>query len=296
MRYGMRPDKDNCICIVVTFNPDSSMLDRIKKILDNQLKILIVDNSTNDDSIDCVETIASHFNITVIRNKINCGLGAAINQGVTYSLSYNIEWCVFVDQDTEVYPTFFSALQDCVQSAEGRVAIVGSNYIDEYAGRPRYLSREGEAKKYLEKKTVITSGTIVSTKRFSEIGACREDYFIDSIDHEYCLRARSYGYKVLLSLPVTMRHNLGEQRSSSRLFRSFPEHPPFRKYYIVRNTVETIKTYWSKEPLWCVYQFIRIITEVACILFVEEEKMAKLRAVRKGLVSGIRGKMQPWMS
>jgi rhamnosyltransferase len=71
------------------------------------------------------------------------------------------------------------------------------------------------------------------------------------------------------------------------------DHPPTRKYFIARNTVVTITTYFRQEPIWCLLQIFRLTMDVGAILSFESQKLKKLRAFARGLYHGAIGKMGP---
>ncbi len=142
----------------------------------------------------------------------------------------------------------------------------------------------------MKRRTVITSGTLMSLELFKNIGGFREDYFIDSIDHEYCLRARANGYPVVMSCKTLMSHSIGRPGPRGGHFLAF-DHPPVRKYYMARNTLVTLKTYFWREPAWAVRQLARLIVEFLSIVFVEGDKRNKGHAFFWGLVDAVRNKM-----
>lgn len=285
------PNIDNCICIMVTFNPDAAIRDRIESILKSQLKLLIVDNSTQERARHYIKSVSQRLDVEIISNHFNQGLGYALNQGFRYALMHAYEWCIFFDQDTVVYPNFFKTLSDCISDCGNSAALFGSNYKELRGAGLRYKRNKEENKTYIETKTVITSGAMMPTRFYQDLGGYREDYFIDSIDHEFCLRCRSHGIKVFLSTLVSQEHLLGDTRSKTWPLNKIPRHAPNRKYYIARNVVTTIKLYWRHETLWCVKQISRLVVELLVIIVLEDDKRKKTREFLKGIIDGLTGRM-----
>jgi len=66
-----------------------------------------------------------------------------------------------------------------------------------------------------------------------------EQLFIDFVDHDYCLRANSMGYRVLEAENCYMIHQIGDEREFKTLFgvkrKTF--HSPQRIYFMVRNSM-----------------------------------------------------------
>lgn len=288
------PSLTNCLCIVVTFNPDDAIGERLLKLADIFEFVLVVDNSCDEDQIEKVAQCAQQLNFCIISNRSNIGLGAALNQGFDVALEKGLQWCVFFDQDTKIYPSFLNSSQASVLESLAQPAIIGNNYLDKHAGASRFPYSTVNTASYKKAKTVITSGSFVSMELYDKIGGFREDYFIDSIDHEYCLRARKHGYNVILSLPIAMEHSLGQQRNGRYRLLSVPEHEPKRKYYIARNIVVTIKTYYSFDKAWCLRQMARLAVEFVCILLFETKKKEKIKATVKGVKYGLAGRMDAY--
>ena len=63
----------------------------------------------------------------------------------------------------------------------------------------------------------------------------REDFFIDALDIEWCLRAKSLGYEVAMTNKAMMKHSIGEEANNK-----IEGHSPFREFYICRNSIAMI--------------------------------------------------------
>ena len=81
------------------------------------------------------------------------------------------------------------------------------------------------------------------------IGAFREEFFIDSVDYDYCLRARSRGFRVIKLCRVGMIHSLGEaeQNDIGPLKVYTTNHNPMRRYYMFRNSTVLAREYFLKR-------------------------------------------------
>jgi rhamnosyltransferase len=64
--------------------------------------------------------------------------------------------------------------------------------------------------------------------------------FIDFVDLEWCIRARSKGYAVLGAPALRLQHSLGGQPVV--IFgRAYPSHSPLRHYYMFRNAIALVR-------------------------------------------------------
>ena len=59
------------------------------------------------------------------------------------------------------------------------------------------------------RKTIITSGNLLSLRAFDTIEPFMDDFFVDHVDNEYYLMARAKGYYVIVTSKPIMEHRLG---------------------------------------------------------------------------------------
>jgi len=123
----------------------------------------------------------------------------------------------------------------------------------------------------------------------------KEELFIDSVDHEFCLRARAHGCKVLITCEALMEQSIGMSLGNKGWLSKFSSfnHSPKRKYFIARNTLSTARTYLFREPLWSLRQFWRLAFDFASIILFEQNKIEKSRAFLVGVLHGLTGRLGP---
>lgn len=284
------PTLHNTCAVIVTFHPEGDFNERIGKIMSQFPLVIVVDNASQPNS--SLDGLYRMQNVRVIANQENLGIATALNQGVSLAMQEGFEWVVTLDQDTILAQDMLATLIEVYQKSECKNVVIGSNYWDALKGRDFIRCADTESA-YQERKTLITSGTLVPLSLFKTIGYFREDFFIDSVDHEFCLRARANGCRMLISCRSVMMHSVGvhvEDSSRLRMFMSV-NHSPTRKYYIARNTIATVKSYLFREPLWCMRQGGRLLSDFASILLFESEKSKRVVAFTVGLKHGITGKM-----
>ncbi len=287
------PTKENIACILVAYEPDREFPARIQHIFGQTRQIVIV-NNCHEDSLDHYLTSVNHpeTQIHLIQNGKNMGVGYALNQGIEHCLGKGYKWTLLLDQDTQVDSDIIVSLCRIVETISPLPAIVGANYRDTQNGNV-FIKCNGPETAAIERKTVITSGSLLNLKTHMVVGPFRSDYFIDSIDHEYCLRARSKGFSIFMSCKPFMSHNIGRTFFKANMFERYlraPNHSPERKYYIARNIVLTIIKLWSSEPAWCLKQVFRLISEIISIILFETPKKEKLAATVNGIADGIHNK------
>lgn len=284
------PTLRNTCAVIVTFHPDEGFSNRLERVQNQFPLVIIVDNGSRH------AVMPSNWpglpNVPLVTNRTNLGIAAALNQGVKLAMQEGFEWVVTLDQDSILSEDMLATLLDVYQKSGGGNVMIGSNYWDAHRRRDFIQCADAEAG-FLERKTLITSGTLVPLSLFNTIGFFLEDYFIDSVDHEFCLRARAHGFRILISCRPVMEHSIGTPTENANLLRQFMSfnHSPARKYFIARNTIATVKSYFFQEPMWSMRQIWRLLSDFASILLFENDKPKKITAFMVGLVHGVVGKM-----
>lgn len=293
-KSGMPKHASDSVCaIVVAYFPDEEFHLRIRALLPQVAQVVVVDNTPDRKAPQSLrERFHDTRQVHLIDNHANRGISVALNQGLEYAVKKGYKWILTLDQDTEAYPDMVETLLDVYDECKPKPAVIGGNYLDPRNGRPFVPTHNTEC--FLDQKTVITSGCLVDTRVAAAIGGFREDYFIDQVDHEFCLRMRAHGQKVVISRKPVMNHSVGRPGGVRLPFLGvLPNHPPLRKYYIARNTVVTIAGYWQREPAWCLRRLIRLLLGLGLMTLFEQEPFGKARAFAGGIVDGLRRRMGP---
>lgn len=280
----------NTVAIVVTYFPDAQFPERLHELLKQFPEVIIIDNGSQGDALKMLLQLPGG-NFTLIPNSVNAGIGTALNQGIACAKSKNYSSAVTFDQDTLVAPDFLENLIEEWNASGADIAIMGNNYHDHHRARTRFSTQDG--KPCIEVTTVISSGMFFPLALSEKIGGFAEELFIDGVDHEFCLRARAHGFKVLLRLTPSMLHEIGRPLNTSNpiLKHFLPyNHPPQRKYYIARNALHNILTYWRREPLWCVKRIGALLLKLAVAGLGGDRRM-HLKALFLGIRDAIHGRL-----
>lgn len=286
--------RSNTCAIFVTFNPDADFSKHLSQVLSQFPFAIIVDNASQSSAVEMLRCLANNPRVILEVNPSNLGIARALNQGVEIALLKQFSWVVTFDQDTCIGDDFFETIFKIYEITRGTQVMIGGNYWNTSTQRD-FVPNTASERLFRERKTLITSGTLMPLSLFDKIGMFREDYFIDSVDHEFSLRARASGYRMLITCRPLMKHSIGSSSSRisrSRLLLSF-HHSAKRKYFIARNTVFTAKSYFLQEPAWCLRQAWRLLSDLASIVLLEENKQKKIVAFMVGISHGIKGKMGP---
>jgi rhamnosyltransferase len=288
--------KDNTCAIVTIYLPGTEILHHIEKIKHQVHHIIVIINQCDKNEFKALAHMLSGSGPhNIIENTYNMGLAHALNQGIGIASSENMEWVLLLDQDTDVDDDIISELSKTISNMPILPAIIGSNYRDFHSVSTAFRCKNNK-NMYQKKPTVITSGTLLNLEHAKHIGPFKSEYFIDSIDHEYCMRAKSLGYDIYITCKPLMTHNIGlqDQKFLTRLqcLLSHP-HSPERKYYVARNTVATAKYYIYEFPLWSIRQFMRILAELFSTILFEDHKLQRITFTLRGILDGLSSNFKP---
>lgn len=279
--------------VIVAFHPDSEFETRLLALASQVGGLIVVDNTPASERRRHI-VVSARFDghALVIESEDNLGVAAALNQGLNQALQWGYEWLLTMDQDSRCHFDMVNTLLSVEAACLTKPAVIGGNYQDTRNNRPKV--EVGRAGEYLDQKTVITSGCLVKAHFAMAIGGFREDYFIDQLDHEFCLRVRANGGRVVISRRPVMLHSVGEAGGVRLpIVGELPSHSPLRKYYIARNSLVTIIDYWGKEPSWCVRRAVRLVLGLCLMSTLEQQRIVKVRAFFAGIVDALTRQMGP---
>jgi len=171
-----------------------------------------------------------------------------------------------------------------------RLAVIGSNYRHKLNGRVGWdkgIGSNGAPGR--EMKSVLTSGSLVLVDAFQAIGGFRDEFFIDCLDHEYCLRARANGFRVAMTSKPVMEQRIGRLTEHRLLWKIVctSNHSPMRHYFMTRNTVILAQEYIGKEPGWILGYLWSWLKSILLVCLFEEERLTKIKRIIRGCVDGL---------
>lgn len=266
-------------------------------------EIIVVDNASTDG---VRAMLAERYpQVTVLTMRENMGVGGALAAGMAYAaLEKRHDWVWTFDADSVPSGDALEALLEGVESQNGRdseLGIVASMPVHRGTGAcytPLFW-RDGFVKPPAEvlrqpmcyADLVISSGCMVRREVVENIGLPRADFFMDFIDFEYCLRARSHGYNVAVVTRSQLSHEIGNARKVWLLrSRLWPGYAPWREYYLTRNLAYAA---WQLYPSPGAKRFVvRHLTRhaIGVVLF-SSGKLACLKMMTQGFGDGIRGSL-----
>lgn len=284
----------NVCAIIVSYDPETQLLTAIAALAPQVAEIVIIDNASRPEGLQVVAEAAKQAGVVVIHNAANLGIAAALNVGVRFAVERGYPWVVTFDQDSCAPAGFVATLLNAWQSCPYRieVALVSPRYRDQFTGRiASYVSVTSVAA-VGEVMTTMTSGNLVRSDVFAVAGLFDESFFMDCVDHEFCLRLRSKGYRLIEAAEAILEHSLGRMELHSlagRQFKTF-NHSPLRRYYNARNRILVYRRYGGRFPGWFWGDLGNFIREIGGIVFFELQAGEKLVAICRGIIHGLLGR------
>ncbi len=262
--------------IVILYNPHINIYENINSYINQISKLYVIDNS-EIINIPLIEKIRLFNNVEYVCNNSNLGVAAALNIAANKAINEGFKYLLSMDQDSSFSDEFVYKMLKELNRNE-RIGILSPFIIHHI--NPKKPKDEGTE----EIMVAMTSGSIVRLSAYKEIGEFLDKLFIDYVDHEYCLRLTSAGYKVVQLNSVFLYHKLGEIKQKKLFFKKiFPtNHAPLRLYYRTRN-----RFYVQKKFKKLFYEYVKqdrviFLKEIIKIIFYENEKLKKLKMIILG--------------
>jgi len=259
--------------IVVLYNPTADNIENLKKIASISDKMLLIDNS---EAIT-VLTGCDEMNFEYIKNDENIGLSKALNLGIRKCL--NNADCTHIalfDQDSVPDKNMFVRLMIELDKSDETVVAASPQILD-------VKNKNGQNVKETEiVDVVITSGSFYPKQALKKVGLMDETLFIDYIDYEWCLRAKSKGYKIVRVNGAHLYHNMGD--SFVDFFgTSKPIHTnKLRHYYIVRNQLIMLNRDYISIKWKCVHTF-KLFYRIPSYIILSNEKWTTFKFILKAI-------------
>lgn len=297
-------NKEVC-AIVITHNPDEKLVDLLRELEGQVDHTIIVDNASSAASTETITEATQFPNVTLIENSENLGVASALNQGLEKTIVLGYQWAITFDQDSKLAPDMVEKLWVTLlcNIDEHKIGIIAPQIIDRITGhKSPFLQRRFHCifqrsqceDAFLENvTTVITTGALINLSAFKALNGFRDDFFIDYVDTEFCLRLLLKGYTILVSCEAELLHTFGNRRKMNwGPFVFYPTfHPPERWYTISRNRIQMIKSYGFRIPHWLLYELVATSYILIRMLLTENERLEKLSALVRGTWDGLRGRM-----
>ena len=191
-------------------------------------EVIIVDNGSNDKSLEYINGNSFSFPVKIIENSENLGFAPAVNQGIK---SANHEYIFSLNNDTEVKKGSIKQMIDLISSSDDIFSVQAKmlqynnkNLIDDVGDEYNLLAwtkKTGEnhdASEFSEVREIFSScagAAMYKKSLLEEIGFFDDNFFAYMEDVDLALRSKIKGYRNLLC-PQAIVYHIGSATSGSR--------------------------------------------------------------------------------
>lgn len=287
------PSEQNIWAVVVTFHPTAQTVENLCA-LTAQVSAIVVDNTPGPTATPVIQEIQKMDRVEVLRLGENQGIATALNRGIQASIQRGASWVATFDQDSTVTPGFFAGLNGVIANAPHRdsIGLIAPQMFYPETNEYELGPKLADLPEITVVRTALTSGSLIRTKAFTRVGFYDETLFIDYVDYEHGFRLQRAGYCLVRANRVLLHHHLGTSQTRRWLGREITvkAHSPWRRYYITRNRLITYRRHGGRFPGWMLRDAAWFFLELGKIILVEDQKVAKLRAIGRGFWDGVRGR------
>ncbi len=213
--------------VVVLYQPSMSCTATIMSFYRDIDVLLLYQNSLVSQEV--CQTLNEQFGAKIywLGDCTNQGIGAALNQSARKALELDCRLLLTMDQDSQFAPGHFGHYAIWAKQLYPYYPLISPNHkmLEELS----FSTRSSPA-------WVMTSGNIVCIQTLLELGGFNEEFFIDGIDMEFCLRlSRSHSFAVCCD--ILLEHQLGNSQRHRwlRKYVTVTHHSPIRHFYMCRN-------------------------------------------------------------
>ena len=208
-------------------------IDSIKKSSICDIKVIVVDNNSEDGSDEFLKQYYfSDNSVICIQSKCNNGFASGNNLGIKYALNCGADYVMLLNNDTIIAPTMIEELKKA--SLNKYVTVPKTFYFENknliwYAGGT-YSKITGSVKhlgynqidneKYTHDK-FVSFGTgcclFIPRTAIEQVGCLSEKYFMYGEDLDYSIKLNRNGFKIKYVANAHLWHKVGASSPNSKL-------------------------------------------------------------------------------
>lgn len=288
MSISVNNKKCKIAAIVILYNPCVDVVNNIKTYINYVDLIILVDNTEEKEfseyaSCYIVDTLSKIMagKVKYIPLNKNYGIAKALNIGIKEAAKEKITYVITMDQDSKFKNNIISVYEKFLNQKE----------YGKYILTPMYDTGRNQGKKkhvlYEKMNYTMQSANLFNSKIFDDIGFFKEDFFIDVVDYEYCLRAKQKGYQIIRCNKALLKHEpaSGKEKKLGCFKLRYGYASSERYYYQIRNLLWT-SIYYKNFSM-----FKWVIIKLLKILFLFPDKTVYLWMAGKAVSNALHNKL-----
>ncbi len=271
--------------VVVLYEPSASVAANVLSYADDVDPLIVVDNSPHQ-SASAITPLLERPNVVYETHPDNTGVSGALNLAARTAAAKGCRYLLTMDQDS-VAPAGMVAALMAVLDNDPSIGMAGPFHLDRNA--PDKVPGAGTA----DVATLMTSGSLLRMDAYRTAGPFRDDFFIDYVDDEYCLRLQASGFRVVRANHVVLEHSQGDKTTASffgRIVRP-THHSPERYYYQSRNRVYLRRLHGRAFPEFFRYERRLHLGRLTKMILYERDRIRKALMVARGIFAAWKGEV-----
>lgn len=300
----LKSDPRTC-AVVVTFNPEIDVVERELQSVGAQVDALVViDNGSTMDIVNWLRGKREEEGLEVVFLNENRGVAAAQNAGIRWARERAFTHVLILDHDSVPAPDMVASLVGAIGKLnKQRVAAVGAGYVDprldnnpHFISLGRFTFRRVSARNQAPRDPVpvdflISSGALIPLSTLEHVGLMDERLFVDYVDIEWFLRAKSLGFQAFGVFAARMEHRMGTARRRIWLgkWRYVPSYSPSRFYYIMRNGLLLYRRHYTPWR-WVLNDINKNCAIFVIFAVLVPPRFEHIKAMIRGLWDGLRSR------
>jgi rhamnosyltransferase len=273
--------------IVTAYHPDDLLRGVVDAALTSCASVIVVDNTPHPAEGEQPDPLSGYRDprVTVLGSGRNLGLAAALNLGLA-ALPAETEAVLFLDQDSVIPAGLIDGL--AADLGDPSIGVVGPSPVDAVTGRV-YETLAGRHDRLDDRDVVITSGMLLRRSCLERVPGFREDFFVDYVDLDFCLRLRRTGVRIVRDLALELPHSIGDVRVHPFLGRSarVGHYAAWRHYWIARNGTILIRENLRALPVWAITNALFMSRWFVQLVLFEPQRRTHAAAFLRGLRDGL---------
>ena len=207
-------------------------------------EVIIIDNGSDDSSIDYIQNNSFNFPVVLIKNDENMGFAPAVNQGI---LKAKHDYIFSLNNDTEIKKGSIKAMLDLIRdenvfSVQAKMLQSNNKQLIDDAGDAynllgwtKKIGENQSSDNYSQVVEIFSScagAALYKKDVLNEIGLFDDNFFAYMEDVDLAIRSQINGYKNLLC-PEAIVYHIGSATSGSR-------YNEFKVKIAARNNIWTV--------------------------------------------------------
>lgn len=173
---------------VILFHPDERIIARMELIIGLNLPLYVFDNSSCEQVINLINRGKGNDGLFYITAGKNVGVARSLSILCATAFAHGHRRMLFLDQDTGVSERTFKYIDEFISSTP-------IQHQQDYAAIV-FSGKKSRGQAIADVTFAINSGSLYALHILRRLGWHNDQYFVDCVDYEFCIRAIQNGFHI----------------------------------------------------------------------------------------------------